>query len=134
MNNEDKRGSDFFKEYCIDYNIRKNYSPQVLMPINPPPNNLLQSCLNTQEKIYNTWYGCIIQDNDDLIKKVIFHDPATIVYWQDGTKTVVKCGENEKFDPEKGLAMAISKKCLGTNDSYSNYYNIFKKWLPKEDE
>ena len=28
------------------------------------------------------------------IKKVIFHDPATVVFWKDGTKTVVKCGEN----------------------------------------
>lgn len=25
------------------------------------------------------------------IDKVIFHAPATIVYWSDGTKTVVKC-------------------------------------------
>ena len=43
--------------------------------------------------------------------KVIFNDPATIVMWDDGTKTVVKC-EGEKFDPEKGLAMAITKKAL----------------------
>lgn len=28
------------------------------------------------------------------IKDVIFNDPATIVYWADGTKTVVKA-ENE---------------------------------------
>lgn len=27
----------------------------------------------------------------DPIKKVIFNDPATIVLWNDGTKTVVKC-------------------------------------------
>ena len=43
------------------------------------------------------------------IKNVIFNDPATIVFWNDGTKTVVKCGKNDTFDPEKGLAMAISK-------------------------
>lgn len=64
------------------------------------------------------------------IKNVIHHDPATIVYWCDGTKTVVKCGENDIYDPEKGLAMAISKKVLGNE---GNYYNEFKKWLPKED-
>ena len=40
------------------------------------------------------------------IKDVIYNDPATIVFWEDGTKTVVKC-KNEKFDPEKGLAMAF---------------------------
>lgn len=47
------------------------------------------------------------------IKKVIFNNPATIVIWNDGTKTVVKCCEDDEFDPEKGLAMAISKKALG---------------------
>lgn len=46
-------------------------------------------------------------------KKVIFNSPATIVYWSDGSKTVVKCKKDEIFDREKGLAMAISKKVLG---------------------
>ena len=64
-----------------------------------------------------------------VIKKVIFNDPATIVFWSDGTKTVVKAGPNDIFDPEKGLAMAISKKVLGNN---YKAYGRFKKWLPKE--
>ena len=64
-----------------------------------------------------------------LIKNVIFNDPATIVFWADGTKTVVKA-ENEEFDPEKGLAMAISKKVLGNK---GNYYETFKKWLPEKE-
>lgn len=64
------------------------------------------------------------------IKKVIFNAPATIVFWDDGTKTVVKC-ENEEYDPEKGLAMAIAKKALGNQ---GNYYNQFKKWLPEKEE
>ena len=44
------------------------------------------------------------------IEKVMFHDPATIVYWSDGDKTVVKATEGETFNEEIGLAMAISKK------------------------
>ena len=62
------------------------------------------------------------------IKNVIFNDPATIVFWSDNTKTVVKA-QDEPFDPEKGLAMAICKKALGNE---GNYYNEIKKWLPKE--
>ena len=62
------------------------------------------------------------------IQKVIFNDPATIVIWADGTKTVVKC-DCELYDPEKGLAMAISKKALGNN---GNYYETFKKWVPEK--
>lgn len=68
------------------------------------------------------------------IKNVIFNDPATIVFWYDGTKTVVKCQPGDTFDPEKGLAMAICKKILGTNGSQSNFNDFFKKWLPKEEE
>lgn len=59
------------------------------------------------------------------IVDVIFNDPATIIIWADGTKTVVKA-ENEKFDPEKGLAMAISKKVLGNK---YDYYEVFKKYV-----
>ena len=62
------------------------------------------------------------------IKKVIFNNPATIVFWSDEKKTVVKCADNETFDEEKGLAMAISKRVLGNQ---GNYYNEFKKWLPR---
>lgn len=59
--------------------------------------------------------------------KVIFSDPATIVFWADGTKTVVKA-HDEKFDLEKGLAMAIAKKAFGNKGSY---FNEFKKWIKK---
>lgn len=59
------------------------------------------------------------------IKKVIFNGPATVVYWEDGTKTVVKCSKDDEFDPEKGLAMAIAKKFFGNENGYSK--NI-KKW------
>lgn len=72
-------------------------------------------------------------NKQNLIKDVIFNDPATIVYWVDGTKTVVKA-HNEKFDPEKGLAMAICKRFLGSNKSGANFNNIFKKWLPEQNE
>lgn len=70
-------------------------------------------------------------NKQNLIRDVIFNNPATIVYWVDGTKTVVKA-HNEKFDPEKGLAMAICKRFLGSNKSGSNFNNIFKKWLPEQ--
>ena len=65
------------------------------------------------------------------IKNVIFNDPATIVFWEDGTKTVVKVQDGDVFDPEKGLAMAISKKALGNK---GNYFNEIKKWTEKHDE
>lgn len=65
------------------------------------------------------------------IQKVKFQNPATIVFWDDGTKTVVKCQKGDTFDPEKGLAMAIIKKKVGDNQGYFN--KIFEKWCPDEE-
>ncbi len=58
------------------------------------------------------------------IHSVIFNDPATIILWADGEKTVVKTQKGEKFDPEKGLAMAMVKYFLGNKGSY---YDLFKE-------
>ena len=65
------------------------------------------------------------------IDKVIYHEPATIVYWADGTKTVVKTQNGETYDPEKGLAMCFAKKARGNR---GNYYEEFKKHLPETEE
>ena len=66
-----------------------------------------------------------------VIENVIFNDPATIVFWNDGSKTVVKAQNGEPFDREKGLAMAICKKMLGNQ---GRYYDVFRKWIPEEEE
>jgi hypothetical protein len=42
---------------------------------------------------------------------------------------VVKNTDKRKFDPEKGLAMAITKKALGNKGSY---YDELRKWLPND--
>ena len=85
--------------------------------------------INIYRNILNSTYG-IGSSRIPEIKNVIFNDPATIVFWEDGTKTVVKCQDGDEFDPEKGLAMAIAKKAYGNN---GNYCNKMKKWLPKEE-
>lgn len=71
-----------------------------------------------------TTMNCDIRSN---IKDVIFNYPATIILWKDGTKTIVKAGEDEKYDPEKGFAMAVCKKMFGNE---GNYYKVFKEYVP----
>lgn len=66
------------------------------------------------------------------IRKVIFNDPATVVLWSDGTKTVVKCGPEDKFDMEKGLAMAIVKKMAGNDNSFHKVFKQYPKKKKKE--
>lgn len=70
--------------------------------------------------IYSNNYLNFPLDNIPEVKKVIFNDPATIVYWKDGTKTVVKCQEGDDFDPEKGFAMAFLKKCWGNKGNFND--------------
>lgn len=82
------------------------------------------------------------------IKNVVFNNPATVVHWEDGTKTVVYCRDNLKkitrvedgkevevlkpqkadtYSEEVGLAMAIVKKHYGNMGGYNN---IFRKFIP----
>ena len=83
------------------------------------------------DHVLNSRYGIRTATMNDIpeIKNIIFNDPATIVFWEDGTKTVVKCQDGDEFDPEKGLAMAIVKRAYGNKGSYCNK---LKKWLPNE--
>ena len=60
------------------------------------------------------------------IQKVIFNDPATVVIWEDGSKTVVKCQPNDEYSKETGLAMCIAKKYLGNK---GNFNEVFKQFI-----
>lgn len=62
------------------------------------------------------------------IKKVIFNDPATIVLWDDGTKTVVKCSEGDTYSEWSGLAFCICKKLMG-----DEFHKVFKHWCDRDD-
>ena len=65
--------------------------------------------------------------------RVIFNDPATIVYWNDGTKTVVKCSDNEEFSEEFGLAMSFVKKMCPNRSKFLKYVEkAYRKPIPKE--
>lgn len=70
------------------------------------------------------YLGSFCWTSTPKIERVIFHDPATIVYWKDGTKTVVKC-QDEEFDKEKGLLAAIAKKVYGNKGSFNNVIKRF---------
>ena len=64
----------------------------------------------------------------DVITKVSFQNPHTIVWWYDGTITRVKCSEGDTFDPEKGLAMAFMKASFG-----NRYFRDMTKIIKNSD-
>lgn len=90
----------------------------------------VEATLNAYKHMLNSIYGTSAFNNGLLdISDVIFNDPATIVLWRDGSKTVVKAQDGETYDPEKGLAMAICKKTMGnTRDYYITFKKHLKKW------
>ncbi len=61
------------------------------------------------------------------IEKIIYNNPATIVWFADGEKIIVKC-HNEKFDKEKGVAMAIARKLY----TRSEFIKMVKDGTEKE--
>lgn len=63
------------------------------------------------------------------IEKVIYNYPATVVFWKDHTKTVVKCQGEDSYDPQKGFMLCILKKLMGNQ---GNYNNFIKKWCPED--
>ena len=125
----------YVNDVKIDYGEDRPYSLSPL--IEPTAEVVLRAPINSEVgnftlnelyvHIHNNLDSKTIRCNKGAIKKVIFNDPATIIFWYDGDKTVVKA-ENEPYDPEKGMAMAIAKKSLGNK---GNYFNEFKKWLPE---
>lgn len=54
---------------------------------------------------------------------VIFHNPATIVFWDDGDKTVVKCQPGDTFSAEAGLTAAMLKKYMGNDNTFNKVIN-----------
>lgn len=48
------------------------------------------------------------------IDRVVFSGPATIVFWEDGTKTVVKCAKDQTCERYAGFIAACAKKMFGS--------------------
>lgn len=117
-----------YKIFGIEVTISKNERNTIILRKKKERRNEMPF----GEQYYFDYSSIIFKEPNRVIpsiKKVIFNDPATIVFWEDGSKTVVKCQDGDIYDPEKGLAMAISKKALGNQ---GNYCEVFKKWLPEE--
>ena len=107
-------------EYMISTGSTWNYTANTILPKDTPL-DLIKKAFGVKFVEKPEW-----KKLDDKIKRVVFNPPATVILWKDKTKTVVKCGPNEIYDPEKGFAMALVKKQLGNK---GNYNELFKKWL-----
>ena len=116
----------------------KNQEEETMSKVNETNKVDRIKVINQVEMISHKVNDSLIVEEIDmlhLIDHVILNAPATIVFWKDGTKTVVKCKENDTYDPEKGIAVAFAKKVLGNNYNYINKFNtILKKAKVVENE
>lgn len=94
----DAKIEEFWKSITIDARDKTSLYPSIMKPM---------------------MFACIPE-----IQKVIYNKPATIILWDDGTKTVAKKQKGDRWDPEKGLAMAYLKKILGKKE----FYKLFEEY------
>jgi hypothetical protein len=64
-------------------------------------------------------------------KKIIYNPPATIVFWEDGTKTVVKCSRHDLYSPYGGFCAALAKKVYGSGRRIQKYVDSGEKQSTK---
>lgn len=90
--------------------------------------DIVRYCYNDIETVKKCSASMEIRvDIPGMIDRVIFNDPATIILWKDGTKTVVKRSDDDIWDPEKGFCMAIIKKLYGRT-------SFIKRFMEPEEE
>lgn len=70
----------------------------------------------------NSTYGTL--GNKVYIEKVLYNNPATIVFWSDGTQTRNVCPKNTLYNPDSGLAFCVLKKFMGGNEMAK----LFNDW------
>lgn len=92
----------------------------------------LHDDINKQSRIDNSFGSYYEDDNGNVtyIKEVIYNDPAVVVIWNDGTKTVSKCDYGDNFNPEFGLILCVLKKVVG-NDQVAK---LLMNWIPDDIE
>ena len=66
--------------------------------------------------------------------KVIYNPPATIVIWTMGGKTVVKCCEDDIYDPMTGFLLCCLKHYIGADNDPAKFHRFLKDFGPKPEQ
>lgn len=96
--------------------------------------DLLERVREEDQKKEEERLQAIQEENNRLrsmVKDVKFNGPATIVFWNDGTKTVVKRHELDHYDAEKGVLACMAKKLYNDKNIFNE---VIRKYVPIEEE
>lgn len=80
--------------------------------------NTKKGCMDTNKNRVDTDIHIDPTYINKAIKRVILSNPATIILWNDGTKTVAKCCDGDIYDPETGMVMCIMKHLFGDTNRW----------------
>lgn len=115
-------GNEVFKvkEATVEMTPYETYD--VMLRATPTPEKRVMPGLaiygrNWREQYGRNWRE---QERQFVAERVIFNPPATVVYWADKTRTVVKCGKDDEYSRETGLALCYMKKALGNKSGTFN--------------
>lgn len=67
----------------------------------------------------------------DYVDHIFYDNVATVVFWTDGTKTVVKCAEGTPYDEYSAFCIALAKKIYGNNSALKRAIKNHAKYSKK---
>lgn len=81
------------------------------------PLTITDPVIRSKVSYTNYYRGGFTQRYVPTPKKIIVNEDSkvTVVMWDDGTKTIVKCSEADQYDSYAAYCAAFAKKCHGTN-------------------
>lgn len=127
-----------FRDFSHDVSINQSYHDNTYMEVNYKfpmgflyklkEDNIKMPYKNIDWSNMEFRFESCLTGNKTLpqVKEVIYNNPATIIIWKDGTKTIVR-NHNEEFDEEKGFAMAYLKKIFGGRSEYMKFIKNAKR-------
>ena len=135
--------SEFSKENTID-NREKCFNPPMVKTEKFPAQEHVFKSLKAEELKYEAWqdFRKELEDMDKIVvyekfkvKDIKFSGYHTIVFWEDGTKTIVSPQDSDKYnyDVEKAISMAFMKRALsfGSNYKARSLNSIIDKYKDK---
>lgn len=132
--------------YKLEVSDKLFIEPKIPAYINPLPINYISSddCFSLRKELSRIALDGVWDSKKRLeIEKVTINGPATVIFWKDGTKTVVKCDKDDVLDYEKGILYAALKKLCNKKeyndilrlvDAWSEYNNLHTDLFPDRAE
>ena len=95
-------------------------------------NDILDALVNGYYPYLNKRYTLsymTLNPNDKYVEnidRIICNPPATIIIWENGDKSIVKCMDTDTYNPEQGIAMCLLKQML-SDDGYRKLKKIMQE-------